>query len=213
MIAASRSERAMAVALSLLAGFVDAIGFIASGGYFLSFMSGNSTRLAVAGVAGQAGALVAGGLIALFLLGVIGGSLLARWRPAARQQLVLAGLALLLAAAAALGHLGWRWPPLALLALAMGLENIYFAEAGAVRLGLTYMTGRLVALGQALAAALVGEDRTRWRPHLLLWLGLVGGGALGALAYRLWGLDALWLGALWAVAAMAAPRERADAPA
>ena len=32
---------------SLLAGFVDAVGFIASGGLFISFMSGNSTRLGI----------------------------------------------------------------------------------------------------------------------------------------------------------------------
>ena len=37
---------AMAVALSLLAGFVDALGFMHLGGYFVSFMSGNSTQMA-----------------------------------------------------------------------------------------------------------------------------------------------------------------------
>ncbi len=40
--------RLFAAGLSALAGFVDAIGFIKLGGYFVSFMSGNSTRLAVA---------------------------------------------------------------------------------------------------------------------------------------------------------------------
>ena len=32
---------------SALAGFVDAVAFIQSGGFFVSFMSGNSTRMAV----------------------------------------------------------------------------------------------------------------------------------------------------------------------
>ncbi len=51
--------QALAIGLSMLAGYVDAIGFIQLGGFFVSFMSGNSTRLGV------------GGLIALFVIGVI----------------------------------------------------------------------------------------------------------------------------------------------
>lgn len=38
----------LAAGLALLAGYVDAIGFLRLGGLFVSFMSGNSTRLAVA---------------------------------------------------------------------------------------------------------------------------------------------------------------------
>ena len=37
----------LACALSALAGYVDGIGFIHLGGLFVSFMSGNSTRLGV----------------------------------------------------------------------------------------------------------------------------------------------------------------------
>ncbi len=38
---------AFACALSAAAGFVDAIGFLKTSGFFVSFMSGNSTRPAV----------------------------------------------------------------------------------------------------------------------------------------------------------------------
>ena len=37
----------LAACLAALAGYVDAIGFLKLGGLFVSFMSGNSTRLAV----------------------------------------------------------------------------------------------------------------------------------------------------------------------
>ena len=42
-----RGEVALAVTLSAVAGYVDAIGFLKLGGFFVSFMSGNSTRLGV----------------------------------------------------------------------------------------------------------------------------------------------------------------------
>ena len=42
-----KSNLALACALSALAGYVDGIGFIHLGGLFVSFMSGNSTRLGV----------------------------------------------------------------------------------------------------------------------------------------------------------------------
>ncbi|WP_164153920.1 DUF1275 family protein, partial [Stenotrophomonas maltophilia] len=37
----------IAICLAALAGFVDALAFTSLGGFFASFMSGNSTRLGV----------------------------------------------------------------------------------------------------------------------------------------------------------------------
>jgi hypothetical protein len=48
MIQYDRHRRRFAVALAALAGCVDAIGFLSADGYFVSFMSGNTTRLGVA---------------------------------------------------------------------------------------------------------------------------------------------------------------------
>ena len=48
----------LACALSALAGYVDGIGFLHLGGLFVSFMSGNSTRM---GVSLAEGAVVGGG--------------------------------------------------------------------------------------------------------------------------------------------------------
>jgi uncharacterized membrane protein YoaK (UPF0700 family) len=41
----SRRNVALACALSALAGYVDGIGYLHLGGLFVSFMSGNSTRM------------------------------------------------------------------------------------------------------------------------------------------------------------------------
>src|SRR3546814_9820449 len=76
---------AAAVLLAVLAGFVDAIAYISLGGFFASFMSGNTTRLGVGLATGTAAdAWNAGALILAFLCGVVGASILSarfeRWR-------------------------------------------------------------------------------------------------------------------------------------
>ena len=76
MIQYDRHRRRFAVALAALAGCVDAIGFLSADGYFVSFMSGNTTRLGVALGTAPAHALAPALLIAGFVGGVTGGSLL-----------------------------------------------------------------------------------------------------------------------------------------
>src|SRR5258708_31998701 len=64
----SRRNILLACALSALAGYVDGIGFLQLGGLFVSFMSGNSTRMGVSLAAGQwLPAAEALGPIALFV--------------------------------------------------------------------------------------------------------------------------------------------------
>ena len=46
--------------------------------------------------------------------------------------------------------------------------------------GVTYMTGTLVQMGQKIANRLRGEGDGRWLHHFALWLSLVGGAILGA---------------------------------
>ena len=190
-----RHDRLLAIGLSALAGYVDAIGFLATGGFFVSFMSGNSTRLGVGIAEMSANAAVAAMLIGSFLTGVVAGSLIGRVAGNRHREIVPLLLAGLLAGAALLGQFQLLWASAVLMAVAMGVENIFFAEGTDVRIGLTYMTGRLVKIGQMIAAALAGEDRWGWVPHLLLWSGLLAGGAAGAVAFILFGSDALWVAA------------------
>ncbi|HKX89963.1 MAG TPA: DUF1275 family protein, partial [Sphingopyxis sp.] len=70
MIRYDKSFRRLAFCLATLAGFVDAIGFLGSGGLFVSFMSGNSTRMAIGLAEASILTLAAATLIALFVAGV-----------------------------------------------------------------------------------------------------------------------------------------------
>jgi len=201
-----RRDVALAAVLSGVAGYVDAIGFLKLGGFFVSFMSGNSTRLGVGLATGHVGAaLTALALIALFVAGVVLGALVARRAGEDRRAMVMALEAVLLACAAGLIMAGLDGPGVAAMVLAMGAENAVFQRNGDVGVGLTYMTGALVKAGQRIAAALTGGDRWAWRPFLLLWAGLTLGGALGAAAYLKFGVLALW-GAALVVAALAVAR-------
>ncbi|WP_419815006.1 YoaK family protein [Glacieibacterium sp.] len=188
--------RTLAACMSAVAGFVDAVGFIGTGGFFVSFMSGNSTRMAVAAPMAVMTAAAAAGLIASFVAGVIIGSLLGRTVGRVRRPVVLLLVATIVAMAALMVRIGPMWSVFALAALAMGAENTVFETGGEVRLGVTYMTGALVKTGQHLATALTGGERWGWLPYLGLWSGLVGGAVIGALAYPIFGLEALWIAAL-----------------
>jgi uncharacterized membrane protein YoaK (UPF0700 family) len=189
-------HRFLAIGMAVLAGLVDALAFLTLGGLFVSFMSGNSTRMAV-GVAGPGhGSLLAGALIAAFVVGVVAGSSLGaaagRWRKQAVLALVTLTLLLACTAATALPH---PIVPTLLMAAAMGAANTTFQREGEVSIGVTYMTGTLVKFGQHLAAALAGGPAFSCLPYLLLWLGLVTGAGVGATLFPVLGLQALWVGA------------------
>jgi uncharacterized membrane protein YoaK (UPF0700 family) len=197
----SRGNIALACALSALAGYVDGIGFLHLGGLFVSFMSGNSTRMGVSlAAADWWTAAEALGLIALFVVGAAVGSLIVLGRGANRQPWLLLAEALLLGAAALCYAFGLPNAAVAAIVLAMGLENAVFQIDGGAGLGLTYVTGALVKVGQLVAAALTGGARWGWAPNLLLWAALVTGSLCGALAYHWINLAAIWFAAAAALA-------------
>lgn len=198
--------------MTALSGYVDGVGFLALGGLFVSFMSGNSTRLAVGIAEGASVAGMALLLIASFVIGVILGTLLASRYPRRRKfaVLVLVGMSLLVSAMLAWFGLGHVAP--FFMALAMGAENCVFQRNGEVAIGLTYMTGALVRIGNGVAAAFSGGDPWAWLPWLRLWLGMVAGCVAGAVAHEHMGLDSLWFAiiAVLALAIIAWPVDAAD---
>lgn len=187
-----RVRRALAIAVAFLAGFVDALGFVSADNYFVSFMSGNTTRMAVDVVADPRRALVPALLIAGFVAGVAGGQVAAAKAGIWRKPVLLAMVALLLMLAALLHSRHFGGAALGAMVLAMGAVNNAFQRDG-VAVGLTYMTGALVRLGQGLGAALVGEQRTGAGAYVLLWCGLFAGAVVGALSFLWLGGSALWL--------------------
>jgi uncharacterized membrane protein YoaK (UPF0700 family) len=192
----SRRNVLLACALSALAGYVDAIGFLHLGGLFVSFMSGNSTRMGVSLAEGQwASALESLGLIALFVIGAAAGSLIVLGRGVNRQPWVLLVEASLLGAAALAYAFDQSNVAVAAIVLAMGLENAVFQIHGGGGLGLTYVTGALVKVGQLAAVALTGGARWGWAPNLLFWAALVAGSLCGASAYHWINLAAIWFAA------------------
>lgn len=195
MIQYDRQRRTFAIALAAMAGFIDAVGFLSADGYFVSFMSGNSTRLGVSLGTDPARALMPAVLIAGFLGGVTGGALLARWAGTLHKPAVLALVAVMLFTAASGRLLGSPVIMLGGLVMAMGALNNTFQRGGEVTVGLTYMTGALVKLGQGLANALSGQPNTGWTSWAGLWGGLLTGAVLSAFVQDRLPLVCLWLAA------------------
>ncbi|WEK56457.1 MAG: DUF1275 family protein [Candidatus Brevundimonas phytovorans] len=191
MIRLDARSRTLAACLSAVAGYVDVVGFLMTGGFFVSFMSGNSTRLGIGLAGASEAAVVAGGLILSFVAGVVLGASVGRAARGWKEPAILGLVAVLLILAALTHWLGIGLLAALLLALAMGAQNAVFAQDGEVSVGLTYMTGTLVKLGKRLTVALWGGDRFGWFPYLLLWGGLLAGAVLGAMAYARFGPNAL----------------------
>lgn len=195
MIRYRRRYWLIAAALSGLAGFVDAIAYVELGGYFVSFMSGNSTRLGVGLAGAPPEALLAGGLIAAFIAGVMLGAVANRAATHAGGIRVLGLVGALLTLSALLGAMDHGASAVTLLALAMGAVNNVFQRDGEVSIGVTYMTGTLVRLGQRLAGAITGGPRWAWTPYLLLWSALIAGAVGGAASFAAFGFGAIWFAA------------------
>lgn len=205
-----RSRRRLAIAAAALAGYVDAAGFLSANRYFVSFMSGNTTRLGVNLVTAPQTATIPALLILGFVCGVFAGALIAARAGAQRKSAVLALVAVLLGGAALAGELGHLALSMALLVLAMGALNNTFQKDGEVSVGLTYMTGALVRMAQGLAAKVMGTGGAGWDGWLMLWLGLALGAVAGAYALTVWPVFALPVAALSALGLAFAARRIAS---
>lgn len=187
MIGLRRRERLLALVLAGTAGFVDAIGFLAVGGYFVSFMSGNSTRMAVDLAEGDfGGAGIAAVVLVSFFLGAAAGAVVTRRRNLDDRAAVLALVAVLLAVGVLVNELttfAVLQVPLAMVVVAasMGAMNSVFHVRGEVSLGVTYMTGAVVKSAHRLVDALAGGSWGPYGQQVALWSSLAAGGVAGAL--------------------------------
>ena len=183
MIRHRAGERALAYALAAVAGFVDATGFLESGGLFVSFMTGNSTRLGV-GIANEIAVAVAAiMLIGSFVGGVVAGALVVRGAGQRDNVVILLAVAAVLLLAGIVRWLAFPFVPACLAAFSMGMINLTFRRDGEVSIAIGYMTGTLVRLGLRLADGISGAAPFHHcLPFLAMWMALVGGVALGAVA-------------------------------
>lgn len=194
-----RGEQLLAVALTVLAGFVDSVGFLYLGGVFLSFMSGNTTRFATAAVEGDGNlAVLAGSCLGLFLGGVILGALVHRlarnlWDLTRGREAVMVTVTALFGLSALLVALDTERAAMLVLSVGIGALNSVFERDGEVAVPLTYMTGTLVKMGQRLVDSFFGGGHIRWISHLLLWLGLAAGAVGGALVFEALGISTVYV--------------------
>ncbi|TDF86220.1 YoaK family protein [Pseudomonas sp. H9] len=185
-------------ALSVLAGMTDAIGFMATGD-FVSFMSGNTTRLAVSLGTGEMGlALRIGALLLAFVLGNALGVIIARIT--GRRPLPLLSIIAALLALAGLLPASWQLPALVAAVIAMGMINAVVEEVNGMPVGLTYVTGALSRFGRGLGRRLLGERRQGWRVQLIPWGGMFVGAVIGVLLEQAFDLAALLFSAVLAAA-------------
>jgi uncharacterized membrane protein YoaK (UPF0700 family) len=180
---------ALAGLLAALAGIVDAIGYLHLSGLFVSYMSGNSTQLAVAlGQANLGEARTIAELIALFVLGAAAGQVLAdlggRWH----MTWVLTSVTMLLTIAALLATAAEP------MVFAMGALNAAMHRAGNIPVSLTFVTGVLVRFGQALGDFFTRRAAGwRWLMQVVPWVGLIAGATFGGAAYLRIGAAAIWV--------------------
>ncbi|MEG1039325.1 MAG: YoaK family protein [Pseudomonas sp.] len=185
-------------ALSVLAGMTDAIGFMATGD-FVSFMSGNTTRLAVSLGSGEMSlALRIGALLLAFVLGNALGVIIARLSGRRPWPLLSIIAALLVLAGLLPGN--WQVPALVAAVLAMGMINAVVEEVNGMPVGLTYVTGALSRFGRGLGRRLLGERRQGWRVQLIPWTGMFVGAVAGVLLEHAFDLAALLFSAALATA-------------
>lgn len=174
----------LAICMMAVAGYVDAVGFLALGHLFVSYMSGNSTQFAVSLVNGNVGkAEKAGSIVGIYVFGVVIGHLLALRAQIWRRPAVLLLEAALLGVALLAAPSRFAIVPTV---LAMAVQNEALHRAGEIKTQLTYVTGTLVRLGEHIASALSGcepKKRWLWISYLLLWGALVIGAFIGALIY------------------------------
>nr|WP_241483683.1 MULTISPECIES: YoaK family protein [Rhodococcus] len=175
--------------LAGLAGLVGAAAFTNTGGYFVTFMTGNTERGAVGFFRGEnAMAAAAILLILTFVAGVVIASLCRRhvWRDHPHGATVLTTIALAIASVVDVVMSGWSAPqvqfvPILFISFAMGALNTSFVKNGEVSIPLSYVTGTLVKMGQGIERHISGGSAKDWLEYFLLYAAFSLGALVGGL--------------------------------
>jgi len=182
----------LVASISFLAGMTDAVGLMLTGN-FVSFMTGNTTRAAIALGMGEFGhAAVLFSAILTFIIGNALGIVIAHAADR-RAFVVLACVSILLAAAAGFAEPSLVLVQFYLVVLAMGMVNATVEHIEGLPIGLTYVTGALSRFGRGLGRFLLGDRDFLWTVQIVPWSGMISGAIIGALLAGAFGAHALWL--------------------
>jgi uncharacterized membrane protein YoaK (UPF0700 family) len=200
-------DRWLTFGLAFVGGYGDAAGFIL-GKTFTGHVTGNLVLVAISLVARDGRSVFRQLLaIALFLLGVVLSTLVARTRSARSAPRVLPYIMLLevalMGAGAFILSSQWNFRVgifLACVSLALGLQNGAFRHAGGTSVHTTYLTGMTTNLIASVAGRDDGISPAPSFPTLLqsneilagIWIAFVAGAAAGAaMMFRFGGLGML----------------------
>ncbi|MDM9626850.1 YoaK family protein [Rhizobium sp. S152] len=194
---------ALAGAISFLAGMTDATGLLLSGD-FVSFMTGNTTRAALAiGTGDLPHAVILISAIIVFVLGNAGGIVLAHF-VRRRVFAVLATVGVLLALASTLSADSLAMPRFYLMVASMGAVNAAVEHIEGLPIGLTYVTGALSRFGRGIGRWIIGDRRLEWTIQIVPWIGMLAGAVAGAFLTQAAGTRALWVVSAFAIMIAAA---------
>jgi uncharacterized membrane protein YoaK (UPF0700 family) len=191
---------ALAITLTAVAGYVDAVGYLVLAHVLTANMSGNTVALGQSLVTGDWALLVRrGSAIPLFVAGALVSriSIDAARRRSIRpvEPFVFLGEAALIGAFWIAGYA--HAPFLALVALAsvaMGLQNATITKFGALTVRTTHVTGTVSEFAEKFAEVLVGNGAKYGRQAIelaALWLAYAIFAAFGVAAQMHWGLASL----------------------
>jgi uncharacterized membrane protein YoaK (UPF0700 family) len=204
-------EEWLATVLAIIAGFLDAYGYITYQTY-VSFMSGNTTRAGYEIGEGNFGPGLYSGLLTIlfFVGGSFVGALLAHSSVSRIRRLVFGVIAAWLALIIVFTQLGFasEWVIIAVISFAMGAMNTALSRVGArskvgtQSVSLTFVTGTLSRIGMQLALVVrrapvpdsKGAWDTRARRAIVLatiWVAFLGGALLSGAATPRFGAWAL----------------------
>jgi len=179
-----RIQERLAIFLALIAGCIDATGWIQWKTY-VSFMSGNTTSLGVALSTGKYGIIITSiTVISCFLVGIYAGTCLSLWKRIKNKILtfyIVSGILIFYSIIAYFYDIN-NLLSIAIVGFSMGLMNTIVTSVGNQKVNIDFVTGTLNSLARNTAMLMMTENKaekieyTSNVVHLLfLWIGFLSG--------------------------------------